>query len=212
MSLLSVRRPAPQPQYRVGCNRLCRRRPGEFGQRGRCLQDLGDSITFGETDLLYRSSLGDRGYVSLFADAPAARNGGVRPEVVNLAIDGETAASFTSDVGRTAPVVGRTDVPLALENLHYSAADLVSQGSLFASTVASEILRGNTVGEVTITLGFNELGAFASLPPAAALTAIPQTLQMYQNKYSAVFTPVRSLLPNTNLFLLGYFVSPAEFI
>lgn len=166
---------------------------------------LGDSITFGITDLLYRPSLGDRGYVSLYADALAARNGGVRPEVVNLAIAGETAASFTSGVGRTAPVVGRTDMPLALENLHYSAANLVSQGSLFASTVASELSRGNIVSRVTITLGFNELGALSSLPTAAALSAIPQTLQTYQSNYGSVLTQIRSLLPNTNLSLLGYY-------
>ena len=166
---------------------------------------LGDSITFGETDLLYRQSLGDRGYVSLYADAIAARNGGARPEVVNLAIDGETAASFVTGAGRTAPVVGRTDVPLALENLHYNAGALVSQGSLFASTVASEIFWGNTVGAVTITLGFNELAALSSMSPAAALAAIPQTLQTYQTNYSSVLTQIRNLLPNTNLLLLGYF-------
>ena len=166
---------------------------------------LGDSITFGITDLIYRPSLGDRGYVSLYADALAARNGGARPEVVNLAIAGETAASFMSGVGRTAPVVGRTDVPLALENLHYNAANLVSQGSFFASTVASELSRGNTVSTVTITLGFNELGALSSLPPAAALAAISQTLQTYQSNYGSVLTQIRSLLPNTNLSLLGYY-------
>ena len=166
---------------------------------------LGDSITFGETDLLYRQSLGDRGYVSLYADALASRNGGVRPEVVNLAIDGETAASFTTGVGRTAPVVGRTDVPLALQNLHYGSTGLVPQGSLFASTVADELSRGNSVSSVTITLGFNELAALSSLSPAAALAAIPQTLQAYQSNYASVLTAVRGLLPNTNLSLLGYY-------
>lgn len=166
---------------------------------------LGDSITFGETDLLYRQSLGDRGYVAGYADALAARNGGVRPDVFNLAIDGETASSFMTGVGRTPPVAGRTDVPLQLENLHYNAASLVPQGSLFASTVAAESARGNTVGAVTITLGFNELGALSSLPPATALALIPQTLATYQANYTTVLTQVRSLLPTTNLSLLGYY-------
>ncbi len=71
---------------------------------------LGDSITFGETDLRYIPSYGDRGYVGKFADILASKNGGTRPTVVNLAIDGETAASFMSGVGRTPPVVGRTDI------------------------------------------------------------------------------------------------------
>lgn len=166
---------------------------------------LGDSITFGETDLLYLPSLGDRGYVAGYADALAARRGGVRPEVINLAIDGETASSFVTGVGRTPPVVGRTDVPLALQNLHYSAANLVPQGSLFASTVAAQVARGNSIDTVTITLGFNELGALAALPPATALAQIPQTLAAYRTNYSAVLTQVRSLLPNTNLSLLGYY-------
>ncbi len=166
---------------------------------------LGDSITFGETDLIYRQSFGDRGYVAGYANAIAARNGGVRPEVVNLAIDGETAASFMTGVGRTPPVAGRTDVPLALENLHYSASSLMSQSATFASLVSAEATAGNRVSTVTITLGFNELGALAALPASAALAAIPQTLQLYQTNYNAVLTQVRSLLPNANLSLLGYY-------
>ncbi len=74
---------------------------------------LGDSITFGETDLNYVPSYGDRGYVTDFANVLAGRNGGTAPTVVNLAIDGETAASFMGGVGRTPPVVGRTDAVLA---------------------------------------------------------------------------------------------------
>lgn len=57
---------------------------------------LGDSITFGETDLSYVTSYGDRGYVADFASKLASQNGGTAPMVVNLAIDGETAASFMS--------------------------------------------------------------------------------------------------------------------
>lgn len=46
---------------------------------------LGDSITFGETDLQYIPSFGDRGYVGLYADYLASVNGGDRPTVINLA-------------------------------------------------------------------------------------------------------------------------------
>ena len=84
---------------------------------------LGDSITFGETDLNYAQSLGDRGYVSQFADTLASRNGGVRPGVVNLAIDGETASSFTMNAGRTPPVMGRGDAPSQLVNLSYGGSN-----------------------------------------------------------------------------------------
>lgn len=164
---------------------------------------LGDSITFGETDLSYVGSLGDRGYVGLYANVLAAR-GGVRPTVVNLAIDGETASSFMTGSGRTPPVMGRTDVPLASENLNYSAG-LVPQGQLFASTVAAQRAAGNTIAAITITLGFNELAALASMSPADALAAIPQTLATYRTNYSAVLNEVRSLAPEASLALLGYF-------
>ena len=166
---------------------------------------LGDSITFGETDLLYRQSFGDRGYVSRYADVLASRNGGTRPNVVNLAIDGETASSFMTGSGRTPPVVGRTDVPLQLENLNYGASNLVPQGDLFASTVAAQVALGNTINTVTITLGFNELAALASLPTPVALAQIASTLDAYQANYAAVLTEIRNQLPNADLALLGYF-------
>ena len=90
---------------------------------------LGDSITFGETDLNYVQSTGDRGHVGSFANTLAAQNGGVRPTVLNLAIDGETASSFMTNAGRTPPVMGRGDAPLQLENLNYGNSTAVSQGA-----------------------------------------------------------------------------------
>lgn len=165
---------------------------------------LGDSITFGETDLSYVPSYGDRGYVSQFADVLATRNAGIRPDIINLAIDGETAASFQSNAGRTPPVMGRGDVPLQAENLNY-AGNMVAQGSLFASRVAVEQAAGNSIDNITITLGFNELAALSSLAPADALAAITPTIATYRTNYAAVLTQVRTLLPNANVYLLGYF-------
>ena len=165
---------------------------------------LGDSITFGETDLRYVQSFGDRGYVSQFADTIASRNGGIRPDVVNLAIDGETSASFFTNFGRTPPVVGRDDAPLQLENLNYTTT-AVSQSALFASQVAAAQAAGSPIETVSITLGFNDLAALSSLPPATALASIPSTLETYRSNYSAVLTQVRGLLPNAGLYLLGYY-------
>ena len=171
---------------------------------------LGDSITFGETDLSYVQSYGDRGYVSQFADTLAAQNGGVRPTVFNLAIDGETASSFMTNAGRTPPVMGRGDAPLQLENLNYGNSTAISQGTLFANTVAAQAALGNTVGTVTITLGFNELAALAPAQntpaaEAAATAQIPATLAAYQTAYAAVLNEVRSLAPAANVYLLGYY-------
>ncbi|HEY0203593.1 MAG TPA: SGNH/GDSL hydrolase family protein [Acetobacteraceae bacterium] len=171
---------------------------------------LGDSITFGETDLNYVQSFGDRGYVSLFANTLAARNGGIRPTVVNLAIDGETASSFMTNAGRTPPVMGRGDAPLQLENLNYGNSTAISQGTLLANTVAAQRAQGNTVGTVTVTLGFNELAALSPAQntpaaEAAAIAQIPGTLASYRANYTAVLNEIRSLAPNANLYLLGYY-------
>lgn len=165
---------------------------------------LGDSITFGETDLAYVPSYGDRGYVAKFADALALRNGGVRPMVLNFAIDGETAASYVSGIGRTPPVVGRTDVPLALQNQHYNV-NLVPQSKQFASTIEAQRAGGNTVQAITMTLGFNELGALTALPAAEALAQLPQTLATYRTNLVNVVSEVRRLAPEASLSLLGYF-------
>lgn len=166
---------------------------------------LGDSITFGETDLLYRRSDGDRGYVSRFADTLAARNGGVRPTVTNLAIDGETASSFFTNAGRTPPVVGRGDAPLQLENLNYGNSTALSQSAVFADTVAAQRALGNTVQTVTITLGFNELAALADLPAEQAVAAVPSTLAQYRANYAAVLDRVGSLAPGADVYLLNYY-------
>lgn len=166
---------------------------------------LGDSITFGETDLRYVPSYGDQGYVSQFANILASRNGGTRPTVVNLAIDGETAASFMSGTGRTPPVMGRTDLPLAQQNLNYTSSPTTPQATMFSNLVTSENAAGNTINTISITLGFNELAALANLPTSQALAMVPGTLSTYQANYTQVLTQIRSLEPTANLYLLGYY-------
>lgn len=168
------------------------------------LYGLGDSITFGEDDLVYEPSDGDRGYVGRFADFLAAQDGD-RPEVRNFAIDGETASSFVTGTGRTPPVVGRTDDILALQNTNYDPGNILTQSEQFSRSVAAELAAGNDVAAVTVTLGFNELAALASLPPAEALAQIPATLAAYQASVRGVLAQVRGLVPDAPLFLLGYF-------
>ena len=165
---------------------------------------LGDSITFGETDLLYRQSNGDRGYVDDFANYLAGQNGGLRPTVVNLAIDGETTGSFVTNAGRTPPVAGRGDVPLQLENINY-VTNPASQSQLFGNAVASQAAIGDPVSTITVTLGFNNLAALASLPTDQALAAAPATLAEYQTQYAGILANIRSLAPTADLYLLGYY-------
>ncbi len=166
---------------------------------------LGDSITFGETDLNYVPSYGDRGYVADFAKTLASQNGGIAPTVVNLAIDGETAASFMSGVGRTPPVIGRTDAILAAQNSNYANSPTTPQAGMFRSLVGTEAAAGNTINNISITLGFNELGALANFPTSQALAMLPATLATYKTNYTSVLTEIRSLEPHAGLYLLGYY-------
>ena len=162
---------------------------------------LGDSITFGETDLSYVQSYGDRGYVGDYADYLAGRNGGVRPTVINLAIDGETASSFMTGSGRVPPVTGRTDAVLADENLNYATSPPTTQEAKFLATVAGEKVAGNTISTVSITLGFNDLSNLVGMPASAVMAG----LMDYQAKYSSILAEIRQMAPNANLIVLGYF-------
>ena len=166
---------------------------------------LGDSITFGETDLRYVQSNGYRGYVDDFAGTLAARNGGVAPNVINLAIDGETSASFFRGFGRTPPVVGRGDLPLALQNINYSGVVPLTQSDSFLQRAAQVKASGDTIGTVSISLGFNELAALASLPPAAGIDAIAPTLAAYRTTYGAVLAEIRAVAPTADLYILNYY-------
>ena len=162
---------------------------------------LGDSITFGETDLQYSPSFGNRGYVQNYAFTLGSRTG-VTPGVINLAIDGETASSFMTGSGRVPPVNGRTDAILAAENLNYDPNALVSQGQKFVSTVAAQQAAGNTVGTVSITLGFNDL--LTALTSNAGML-VPTILASYQAQYSAILAQIRQTAPGANLIVLGYY-------
>src|SRR3954451_13105035 len=61
---------------------------------------IGDSSAFGETDRTKDPSNGAPGYVGPFPHYLAGRNGGQRPAVLNLAINGETSSSYTAGSGR----------------------------------------------------------------------------------------------------------------
>ncbi len=162
---------------------------------------LGDSVTRGEGNLVYAPSDGNQGYVSLVDQGLAARNGGVAPTVYNFAIDGETAASFRGGAGRVPPVVGRTDPILAAENTNYATTPLQSQDSKFQALVASERAAGNTIGTVSITLGFNDLATLVGQPASAVGT----TLAAYQAGYASILSEIRSLAPGANVLVLGYY-------
>lgn len=141
--------------------------------------------------------------------ADALATGGVRPRVINLAIDGETASSFQTGVGRSPPVVGRTDVPLALENLNYTGQSATSQVELFTTNAASIAAAGDTITTISITLGFNELGAIALLPNALQL--LGPTLATYRATEEGNLLFIKGVAPSAKLYLVNYYNPfPAE--
>lgn len=166
---------------------------------------LGDSITFGETDLRYVPSNGVRGYVDDFAALLRARRGGEPVNVVNLAIDGETASSFFTGFGRTPPVEGRGDLALALQNTNYAGPIPLSQSETFQQRVGEVTTAGDTIDTVSITLGFNELAALSLLPPEVGLASIDSTLAQYRTNYGAVLAQIRAAAPTADLYVLNYF-------
>ena len=163
---------------------------------------LGDSITFGETDLRYIESDGDQGYVEEYADYLQTVRG-ERPRVFNFAIDGETADSFVDNTGRLPPVVGRTDTPLQLQNLSYERERLIPQQQQFRQTVAEQIAAGHEIDTVSITLGFNDLAMVVTTENP--LENIEPTLDAYRDAYDDILGDIRDRAPEADLFVLGYF-------
>ena len=170
---------------------------------------LGDSIGFGETTFTNNPSNGDRGYVSLYADSLTAANGGIRPNVVNLAVDGETTTSFRTGTGRVAPAAGFTDTSLARLNSNYTSDPTITQDTQLATTIAQQKAAGNTIGAVTISLGSNDLFALAQTPGFMALSAnqqgakLLQTFAAVQANYTSLLTEVHASLPNATVSLVG---------
>ena len=95
---------------------------------------LGDSNVFGNDESRPASMMpndGDQGYVRPFADSLGSLNGGVRPQVVNLAISGELSSSFLTG---TPPA----DWPNRAWqwNNHYAVIYLGPDRALYVATLA----------------------------------------------------------------------------
>jgi lysophospholipase L1-like esterase len=176
---------------------------------------VGDSLAFGEYRFQSNPSNGDhRGYVGPFADALAGLNGGVRPNVIDLGVDGETSTTFFNGgpLG-TGPDVGKPAYSL---NTNYPAP-YPTQSNLLLTTIASQQAAGNRIGDVTIQLGANDLFALALDPTFLAKSAAEQfaivqsTLGAIQTNVAALITELEKAAPGAKLFVLGYYNPFAPF-
>jgi lysophospholipase L1-like esterase len=168
---------------------------------------LGDSSTFGNDESRPASTqpnYGDQGFVKPFADFLGSLNGGVRPQVTNLAISGELSSSFLSGV---APPdwTGRA----WQWNLNYPT-ETTSQNSLMLSTLDAAHAAGNSV-YVTLNFGGNDFAyltgsaAWAAATPDQQQAMFAQLLNQVALNYETVLTEIEMHAPGAHILLQGFF-------
>ena len=167
---------------------------------------LGDSIAFGETNFFPRT-YGDQGYVRAYADWLATQNDGVRPEVINLAIIGETSATYFD---ANAPGIAPHTAAAAF-NLNYTNPAL-SQEQMLRATIASEKAAGHIITHVSFALGINDFAylqqthpELLTLRPAQQQALIGETFASVASNDIKAVAEIRELLPHAQLLLLDYF-------
>jgi lysophospholipase L1-like esterase len=169
---------------------------------------VGDSLAFGETDFTHNPSSGDRGYVGLYANSLAAANGGVRPNVINLGVDGETSTTFFQGGPHGNGTLSGQPAPQL--NTNY-ANPAPTQNGLMLSTIASEQAAGHNISTVSVQLGANDLLAvvnqpnFFSLSPPAQQAAIAHALAAIQTNDTALLAEIKALLPHATILMMGYY-------
>ena len=122
----------------------------------------------------------------------------------NLAISGETTAEFLGAVPNN---------PAVAANLNYSTplvgtgGTATSESTAFFNAVANEEARGNTIGDVTFSIGADD--AFAALAGAgstgitkADIDALTQEVGMGEDSF---LSQLRTALPTTHVLLLNYY-------
>ena len=168
---------------------------------------IGDSVAFGETDFSQNPSNGDRGYVNTFANFLGSQDGGVRPRVVNLGVDGETTSTFFKE-GNAGD--GSSGNPNPQLNTNY-ASPASSQNTMLISTINAGAAVGQSVGTVSVQLGANDLftvlnsPGFATLTPDEQQAKLGSALQSIQANYSNLMNELHAVLPNAKVLLMGYY-------
>src|SRR5262245_15696286 len=138
---------------------------------------IGDSMALGETDFTHNPSNGDRGYVGGYADWLGTRNGGVRPNVINLGVDGETTTTFFNGGPQGDGTLSRQPGPQL--NTNYTDPSQ-TQNSLMLAKIAAEKAQGHEVSTVSVQLGANDLLVAANSPGFFALSPADQQAKMAQ--------------------------------
>ena len=170
---------------------------------------LGDSLAFGESLQDGTTSNGDQGYASLVANAVAADHGGLRPNVVNLGVDGETTSTFLSrgiDSLQNTPVPGYPSYRL---NTNYADSATASQSELFAAATQNLASNGHTIDLVTLQIGSNDILQYAydsnGNPQIPSDSDVATATQALSTNYLTILTEIKMLAPSAQVLTLGYF-------
>ena len=167
---------------------------------------LGDSGAFGNDESTPSSTMpnyGDQGYVRPFADFLGSLNGGVRPQVVNLAISGELSSSFLTGI----PPADWPNRAWSW-NLNYPNAT-TSQNSLMLSTLDTAHAAGDTVW-VTLNFGANDFAhlvasnEWQTATPRQQQVLFAQLLNQVALNYETVLTEVETHAPGAHILLPGF--------
>lgn len=166
--------------------------------QNRTLLCAGDSVTWGYQPNDLTRSPGDKGFVRLLADWLGSQYG-TRPQLSNLAIPGESTASYfdTSEIG-------------GLLNSNYPLLFRPSQRSKVDSTITTILGNGRQIPYVTFALGANDLlemldSAFLAQPLATQMQQADQAIQAADARLVTALTSLRQRLPNSILLMPGYY-------
>lgn len=138
-----------------------------------------------------------------FADYLASRDGGLRPEVANLAINGETSGSFFNGSGRVSSDGQGLNTNYTGRSMPFAQQQQLRERFAAPADAAR-------VKTVTVQFGANDLDAVASRPDfftlsdAERMQLVGATLQQLQANYAGILTEVRTLFPAADLYVLGY--------
>ncbi|MBV9849459.1 MAG: SGNH/GDSL hydrolase family protein [Armatimonadetes bacterium] len=164
---------------------------------------LGDSVAYGYTNTLNVSN-GDQGYVAPFADFLGGTfYGGVRPKVDNLAISGETAAAFAGLApNNAAGVAANTNysTPLVGPN-----GTMTPESAAFFQAVSYEEAQGNTIADVSLSIGADDAFAAFANNPALTKSDIDALINGIGTEETSFLSSLRAVLPNTQVLLLNYY-------
>jgi lysophospholipase L1-like esterase len=166
---------------------------------------LGDSSAFGETNRTRNPSNGDRGYVAPFADylAHNGPNAGTRPEVVNLAIDGETSSSYFSGTGRVS-ADGQGF------NTNYAGLPVPTAQQDRMHELLGSPDQAARVKTITVQFGANNLDAVASAPDfltvsnAERQSRILAAYGQLTTDYVGILTDLKTRFPDADVYMMGY--------